>query len=467
MGDAVMSFEELGRGYQEKVLQALFEDQTYAETMLEVFDPAYFTYAHLKGLARVLFEHRTRYKEFPGAEISLLQLRQQDDDPATLAMASDFVRRMMETPLNGDRAWVQDSSLEFCRRQQLIGALGRCLEQVESKRYDSIAGTIREALDRGTPRDHGHEYCEDIESRVAKAVREPISTGWPTLDKYLGGGWERKTLVTFIAPTGAGKSMFLVNAAAALVAQGLNVLYVTLEMADFKIGLRVDSWFGNVAIDDVPRELERVRAAISQQAKGRLFIKEWPTKYATVDMIRSHVQRLIATKGFRPDAIVVDYADLLRPARSYGEKRHELEGNYEQLRGLGQELNCIVITADQTNRGGLDLELVTISSIAECYAKATVCDGIFTVSRTPEDKFNGTGRLFLAKSRFGPDGIILPFILRTKESVRVSLMDHDEDNISMLVKTTGEEGMRKFLGDRLKEFSRKPVQRAERMSEAG
>lgn len=465
MSEGVKSFEEMGRGYQERVLQALFEDQTYAESMLEVFDPVHFTYAHLKGLARVLFEHRGKYKEFPGVEVALLQLRQAEDDPATLSMAADFVRRMSETPLNGDRIWIQESSLEFCQRQQLIAALGQCLDQVESKKYDNIAGTIRDALSKGTPRDHGHEYSEDIEVRVAKAVREPISTGWPTLDKYLGGGWERKTLVTFIAPTGAGKSMFLVNASAALVAQGLNVLYVTLEMADFKIALRHDSWFANVAIDDVPKEIEKVRAAIGQQAKGRLFVKEWPTKFATVDMIRSHIQRLIATKNFKPDAIIVDYADLLRPARSYGEKRHELEGNYEQLRGLGQELNCLVITADQTNRGGLDLELVTISAIAECYAKATVCDGIFTVSRTPEDKYNGTGRLFLAKSRFGPDGIILPFILRTKESVRVALMDHDEDNISMLVKTTGEEGMRKFLGDRLKEFSKKPVQKPERMSE--
>jgi len=467
VSEAVRSFEELGRGYQERVLQALFEDPTYAESMFEVFSPEYFTYAHLRGLARVLFDHRAKYREFPGMEVSLLQLRQQDDDPAAMAMATDLVKRMTEVPLNGDRAWIQESSLEFCKRQQLISALGKCLEQVENKKYDSIAGTIREALDRGSPRDHGHDYGEDIDVRVAKAVREPISTGWPTLDKYLGGGWERKTLVTFIAPTGAGKSMFLVNVSAALAAQGLNVLYVTLEMSDFKIGLRHDSWFGGVAIDDVPRDVDRVKASIKERMKGRLLIKEWPTKTATVETIRSHVQRLIATKNFKPDAIVIDYADCLRPVRSYGEKRHELESNYENLRGLGQELNCVVITADQTNRGGLDLEIVTISSIAESYAKATVCDGIFTISRTAEDKMNGTGRLFLAKSRFGPDGIVLPFLLQTRESVRVTLMDSDADAVTMLVKSTGEEGMRKFLGDRLKEFSRRPVEKAERISEVG
>lgn len=466
MSEGVKSFEELGRGYQEKCLQALFEDQRYAESMFEVFDPTYFTYAHLKGLTRVLFEHRAKYKEFPSSEVALLQLRQQDDDPAMLMMASDLIRRMSEAPLNGDRAWIQESSLEFCRRQQLIAALGKCLDQVESKKYDSIAGTIRAAIDRGAPRDHGHDYSEEIDSRATKAIREPISTGWPTLDKYMGGGWERKTLVTFIAPTGAGKSMFLVNAACALLEQGKNVLYVTLEMADFKMALRADSWFSGVSIDDVSKETGRVKEAIGKRAKGRFFIKEWATKHATVETIRSYVQYMIATKGFHPDAIIVDYPDLLKSMRSYGEKRHELEGNYEELRGLGQELNCIMIVADQTNRGGLDLELVTISAIAEAYAKATVCDGIFTVSRTPEDKYNGTGRLFIAKSRFGPDGIVLPFLLNTKSNVRVTLLDNDVDAVSMLVQSTGEEGMKKFLGDRLKQFSRRPLSQVERSDAA-
>jgi hypothetical protein len=258
--------------------------------------------------------------------------------------------------------------------------------------------------------------------------------------------------VTFIAPTGAGKSMFLVNCACALVAQGYNVLYVTLEMADYKIGLRADSWYSGISIDDVPKQKDKVRTAIETQAKGRLIIKEWPTKRATVETIRSHIQRLKQTKGFTPDAIVVDYPDLLRSSRSYGEKRHELEGNYEELRGLGQEENAIVIAADQTNRGGLEMELVNLSAIAEAFAKATVCDGIFTVTRTPEDKMNGSGKLFIAKSRFGQDGIVLPFKLDTGKNVRVEVFNHNEDPISMLMKTTGEENMKEMMRKRLSSF---------------
>ena len=457
----VESFEKLGRSYREKVLQALFEDPIYAEMMTDVFESEYFTYTHLQHMAETFFNYRTKYKEFPSVDVVMMQVQAEysESDPAMLAMASDFVGRMKSTPLNGDKGFIQDSSLEFCKRQKLIQAVGKCLEQIEGKKYDAIAGTIREALDRGSPRDHGHEYAEEVDTRAAKSVREPISTGWPVLDKYLGGGWERKTIATFIAPTGAGKSMFLVNAACALVEQGLNVLYVTLEMADYKIGLRADSWYSGMAIDDVSKQKEKVKDAIAQRAKGRLIIKEWPTKRATVDTIRSHCQRLIQTKNFKPDAIIVDYPDLLRSTKSYGEKRHELEGNYEELRGLAQELNCVMIVADQTNRGGLDLELVTISNIAEAYSKATVCDLILTVSRTAQDKIEGTGKLYIAKSRLGSDGIVLPFLLKTSANVRVTVLDHNEDQISMLMKTSGEEGMKKFMKDRLESFGRRPLER--------
>lgn len=455
MGDQ-RTFEEMGRGYQEQVLHALFEDPTYAEMMTDVFEPSYFTYVHLQRLSEIFFSYRTRYKDFPSIDVALLQLRQDDvgRDPAMLLMAEAFVQRMREVPLGGDRAWIQESSLEFCKSQKLLAALSKCLDQVENKRYDSIAGTIREALDQGSPRDHGHEYSEQVDLRAERSVREPISTGWPVLDKYLGGGYERKTITTFIAPTGAGKSMFLVNAAAALISQGLNVLYVTLEMADYKIGLRTDSWFSGLSIDDsaAPANRDRIKAAIREGAKGRFIIKEWPTKRATVDTIRSHVQRLIQTKSFKPDAIIVDYPDLLRATRSYGEKRHELEGNYEELRGLGQELNAITIVADQTNRGGLDAELVTISAIAEAYAKATVCDLIMTISRSPEDKMMGTGKLYIAKSRLGSDGIVLPFKLDTRQNVRVTLFDTQVDPITMMMQTTGEDGLRRHMRQAMEGF---------------
>jgi replicative DNA helicase len=166
--------------------------------------------------------------------------------------------------------------------------------------------------------------------------------------------------------------------------------------------------------------------------KGQLFIKEWPTKTASVQTIRAYLQRLSATKNFIPDMVLVDYADLLRGSSAHKDKRFELEGIYEELRALAQEFNIVVITADQTNRSGLDMEIVTIGQIGESYAKATVCDVIMTISRRMEDKQFDTGRIFLAKSRLGQDGIVFPFTLKTA-TVRATLLEQGADPIAMFM----------------------------------
>jgi replicative DNA helicase len=203
-------------------------------------------------------------------------------------------------------------------------------------------------------------------------------------------------------------------------------------MADWKIGLRADSYFSGVSINDVPDNTDKVKQSISEKCKGRFIVKEWPTKTASVQTIRAHIQKLEQTKDFKPDVVLVDYADLLRASRGYGEKRHELEGNYEELRGLSQEFNCVMVTADQTNRGGMNEELVTLTAIAESYAKATVCDLIMTVSRTVADKENGTGRLFIAKSRLGEDGVVFPFLFRPA-TVKVDVLDKSVNPVEAML----------------------------------
>ena len=57
---------------------------------------------------------------------------------------------------------------------------------------------------------------------------------------------------------------------------------------------------------------------------GQLIIKEYPTKSASTETIKQHIERL-KEKRIEPDMIIVDYADLLRPVRSTSEKRFDLK----------------------------------------------------------------------------------------------------------------------------------------------
>ena len=128
--------------------------------------------------------------------------------------------------------------------------------------------------------------------------------------------------------------------------------------------------------------------------------------------------------------MLVDYADLLRPVRSSGEKRHELEETYEGLRGLAQTYEFPLWTASQTNRGGLNAEVITMEAISEAFNKCFVADFIFSLSRTVQDKQSNKGRMFVAKNRNGPDGLIFDAFVDWSD-VSISILYRDESSEKM------------------------------------
>jgi archaellum biogenesis ATPase FlaH len=427
------SFAKFGKSFQEKIIQALFEDNQFAEQMLDILKVEYFELKYLQQVAETFFDYKGKYKVYPSSElVSSMISQDKSADNLTIEQSKEFLKNLFETPLSGDKFFVQEAALEFCRKQTIKEAMVHAIDKLEESKFDDIKTVIDEALKKGQHNDVGQDYNLSLLSRCSKTSRQPLPTGWPVIDKALNGGWERKTLTTFIAGTGVGKSMFLVNCAAAGIANGLNVAYVTCEMADYKIGLRVDSYFSAVPINDIPSNTDHVGRVIEEKAKGQLYIKEYATKTATVQTIRNYLQKLSAVKNFTPDILVIDYADLLRGARGYTEGRHEIQGVYEDLRALAQEFNLVAITADQTNRGGMNDELVTLSSISECFGKAMTCDVIFTLSRRPEDKMTNTGRVFVAKSRLGQDGMVYPFVMNTA-TVKATILDQGIDPVAMFM----------------------------------
>ena len=169
------------------------------------------------------------------------------------------------------------------------------------------------------------------------------------------------------------------------------------------------------ALKTLEKSYKKVKEEVFEKVRqipGKLIIKEYPTKTVSTETLRNHLKKL-EQRDFKVDMVVVDYGDLLKPVTAQREKRNELEGIYEELRGIAAELKCPLWTASQTNRSGLNAEVVTMESISEAFNKCFVADFIFSVSRTVDDKKTNSGRIFIAKNRNGPDGIVMPLYMDT------------------------------------------------------
>jgi replicative DNA helicase len=112
----------------------------------------------------------------------------------------------------------------------------------------------------------------------------------------------------------------------------------------------------------------------------------------------------------------------MRTTSQRKEKREELESIYEELRAIMQEYNVVGWTASQTNRTGLESEIITMQSISEAFNKCFVADFIFSVSRTTEDKQTNGGRIYIAKNRNGPDGLVYSIFMDTS-NVDIKVID--------------------------------------------
>ena len=250
------------------------------------------------------------------------------------------------------------------------------------------------------------------------------------MDEICQDGLGKGELGVVIAPTGAGKSMVLVHLGAQAVKAGLTVVHYTLELAEEVIAGRYDSCMFGIPLSDLKSMKEMIYESV-QEVEGSLIIKEYPTKSASTKTIATHLEKL-AKRDISPDLIIVDYGDLLRPLVHNKERRTDLESIYEELRAIAQVNNCPVWTASQTNRSGLNAEVITMEAISEAFNKCFVADFIFSVSRTVEDKNNNTGRIFVAKNRNGPDGLIYPIFMDTSE-VKIKVLESTGETPAQVV----------------------------------
>jgi replicative DNA helicase len=434
------SFSKYGKTFQEKVFQSMLTDRMWAAQMIEVMDPGFFDVKYLSFLCERYFDYFSKYKSFPTMPLLITIIKedfQNNNDTILRDQIIEYLHRMKTNPDLGDIDYVKEKSLEFCKRQVFKEALEKSVKMIQTENYDSVLSIMKDAISSGMPSSQGHNFFDDMEARFVKINRQAVPTGLRRLDEkdILRGGLGRGEIGVVTAPTGVGKSHFLVAMGANAMRHGKNVIHYTFELTETDVGLRYDSNLCNIASNEVLDRKDEVINYYKDNGSelGRLVIKEYPTGTATVNTLRSHIEKLML-KGFIPQLVVVDYADVMRSSRKMDSLRHELKLVYEELRNLSMDLGIPVWTASQANRDAANSEVVGLENMSEAYGKAMVADIVLSLSRKPTEKALGTGRLFVAKNRAGRDGILFPINIDTARS-KFEVLDDTELTLQEAIET--------------------------------
>jgi KaiC/GvpD/RAD55 family RecA-like ATPase len=452
-------FSKFGKSFQENLCQLILQDRPFADQIGEVLVPNYFELKYLQIFCKKIFEYKEKYKLHPTYDIlaSILRTELQNENDAICQQVRNYFARIIASGDNVDGSeYIKDTSLDFCKKQKLKEAILMSINLLNNSSFEEIKTVIDEALKLGNDNNFGYEYIQDFETRYVPKFRNPITTGWVSMDKATSGGLGKGELGVVIAPTGAGKSMALVHLGAQALKEGKSVIHYTLELQDIVVAQRYDSCLTGIDLGSLVTSKTEVLKRI-KDIEGSLTVKEYPTKTATTRTITNHLEKL-KMYGRNIDMVIVDYGDLLRPLEKRREKRNELESIYEELRAMAQIFKCPVWTASQTNRGGLNAEVITMESISEAFSKCFVADLIFSLSRTIQDKSTNSGRIFIAKNRNGPDGIIMP-IFMDPAKVEIKILPASTAMPTTIMEKTLKESA-EDLKDKYKKFRQKKGGRA-------
>ena len=351
---------EYGYSFQCKLIATLFKDRAFLQQIIDILEPTHFESEANIAIVEMIREYFYTYKQAPTIEVMSIKVKEITNDVLRTTIITHLKDsyKQLDAP---DLEFVKEQTIKFCKNQLLKAAIMDSVELLKRGEFDQIKLKIDEAMKAGLERSIGHDYKDEIDARYLESVRNTVTTGWPVIDDIADGGLGKGELGVMVAPSGIGKSWALVNVGAAAIKAGLNVIHYTLELNEAYVGLRYDAVMSGIQAQELKYHIEEVKTIVGK-LPGKLIVKYYPTKGATVNSLASHLEKC-RMQGFEPDLIICDYADLLR---GHGkEVRHELGNIYEDLRGLAGEHEIPVWTASQANRSSLSDDIIGAENISK------------------------------------------------------------------------------------------------------
>ena len=403
-------------------------NEPYMRKSIPFLKELYFTNRSENILFQEINSFIHKYNNLPTKETILVEMGHRKD------LNDDEVRNTKEllstiSPEDVDENWLVDTTEKFCKDRAVHNAVLEGIKILDKKdktrNAEAIPHILSEALAVSFDKSVGHDYIEDADDRFkwyhTKEKRYQFDLDY--MNRITKGGVPSKTLNIALAGTGVGKSLFMCHLASAYLLQGLNVLYITLEMAEERIAERIDANLLDVTMEDLhdmPKQLyEGKMTKLREKTQGQLIIKEYPTASAHSGHFKSLMNELALKKSFRPDVIFIDYLNICASSRFKGgniSSYFYVKAIAEELRGLAVEFNVPIFSATQTNRTGFVSTDIGLEDTSESFGLPATADFMFALISNDELEGLGQMKIKQLKNRYNDPSINRAFIVGVDKS---------------------------------------------------
>ena len=411
--------KDYGEDIQELFLRFLVTDPDVFVRVNNIVEPYMFNRKYREAV-EFLKDHANKYASIPTLE--------------QLEAVNGIELKPVEDVHDSHMSWFMDEFETFCRHKALEKAILDSTDLLEQHDYGSVEALIKEASGVGLVSDFGLDYYENPKERLQwiKDQAGAISTGWKKFDQKLYGGLNRGELTVFAGGSGAGKSLFLQNLGVNWSQAGLNTVYLSLELSEQLSSMRIDAMVSEYATRDVMKNMDDVDLKVRMKGKGagKFRIKQMSNGINAND-IRSFIREYEIQTGVKVDALLVDYLDLMMPiSGKVSPSDLFIKDKYvsEELRNLATELNILLVTASQLNRGAVEEIEFDHSHIAGGISKIQTADNVVGIFTSNAMRERGRYQIQFMKTR-SSSGVGSKVDLKfNPETLRIEDLDEDEDS---------------------------------------
>jgi len=382
--------KDYGLDVQRLFLEMMLEDAQSFVRVSNIYNASNFD-KNLRPAAEFIREHSDKFKTMP--------------DRVQIEAATGIKLQAVPDLNEGHFEWFMQEFESFTKRQELERAILKAADLLEKGEFDPVEKLIKDAVQISLTKDMGTDFWMDPEGMFAKYFDAggQVSTGWPQMDKLLYGGFSRGELNIFAGGSGSGKSLVMMNIALNWVQQGLNGVYITLELSEELTGLRTAAMLTNMSTKDIRKDKETAALKIKLVGKkaGSYQVKALPAQ-SNINDIRAYLKEYQIKSGHRVDFMMIDYLDLLMPVSAKVSPNDLfVKDKYvsEELRNLAKELGILMVTASQLNRSAVEEIEFDHSHISGGISKINTADNVFGIFTSRAMRERGKYQIQCMKSR--------------------------------------------------------------------
>jgi replicative DNA helicase len=445
------TLEYLGVKYEEKLINQIITDHKFGHSIIDIINPNYFHNDENKVIVSLIKKAKKDYDIIPDFDSLLIRTASLELKEIKKNYIIKLISKIKESVVF-DALYIQKLALNFCKQQELkksIVQIQKIIEKNEYERYDECEEILKKALSYGNNEDYGLDIFHKLSDVLSDDFRKPIRTGISKLDGIMNGGLSKGELGLILAPYGVGKTTLITKIANTAYNDGLNVLQIFFEDTSKVIQRKHLACWSGIELNELQnnKELVLAKADEMQQNGGRLILLKLPSDNTTILTIKKHIQKKIS-EGFRPDLILVDYIDVVKPSKEFNDV-YAGEGDVmRQFETLLTEFDIAGWTATQGNRKSLNTEIVEGDQMGGSIKKGQVAHFIMSIGKSLPQKETSRATITIIKSRFGKDGMIFEDVEFDNARVSVSM-----DNVKFGVsRTTFDDNTKKENQQRVSEI---------------